>query len=69
MIIEDSESIKRKERESLYSDYIVRDWVDPLIGVEYLILETMCISSGGVSMTPRLNPDGSLRVRNINQNK
>lgn len=69
MIIEDSESIKRKERESLYSDYIVRDWVDPLTGVEYLILETMDVNSGGVSMTPRLNPDGSLRVRNINQNK
>jgi hypothetical protein len=73
LIIENSKYMKNKEKESLYSDYIIRDWVDPYTGVEYLIIETLYQNyegkAGGVSMTPRYNPDGTLRVRDINPNK
>ena len=73
MIIENGIHVPSKDKEALYENYRIRDWVDPLTGVEYLIIETKYSGtedgSGGVSMTPRLNPDGTLRVRNISQNK
>ncbi len=73
MIIENGKRVPSNKNESIYDNYRIRDWVDPLTGVEYLIIETLHayvnMSGGGVSMTPRLNPDGTLRVRNINSNE
>ena len=41
-------------------------WVDPQTGVEYLIFEDFYINTEkaglGISVVPRLNSDGSLRI-------
>lgn len=42
-------------------------WVDPQTGVEYLIFEDYSINSSGgtglgISVVPRLNTDGTMRI-------
>ena len=38
-------------------------WVDKETGVEYIIIEVEFLKTVSVSITPRLNSDGSIRVK------
>ncbi len=37
-------------------------WVDPVTGVQYIVIKEKCGYGYGVGITPRLNADGSLMV-------
>ena len=52
----------------------ISTWIDPETGVEYLIVENyeninINGASGVIAITPRLNADGSIMVKDISQIK
>lgn len=62
----------RKDQLQAYNR--ITTWIDPETGVEYLIVENyekinIHGASGRIAITPRLNSDGSIMVKNPDQAK
>lgn len=68
MWVIDSEGSLGRRKTGLVGDtFRVVTWVDPQTGVEYLIFEDYSINSSGgtglgISVVPRLNTDGTMRI-------
>ena len=69
MWVIDSEGSLGGRKTGLMGDtFRVVTWVDPQTGVEYLIFEDFSINSSGggrgigISVVPRLNTDGTMRI-------